>query len=60
VLEREARFRNDLPLAWAVATKEQRILARLLLGEIPIKDDWVAAVQPRPSFLPFFNLDSQV
>ena len=56
VLDRAAAFLNDVSSAWAVASDEQRnTLARLLLEEIRMKDDWVLAVQPQPSFAPFFT-----
>ncbi len=59
-LARAAAFLADLPAAWAAATQEQRnALARLLFEEVRIKDEWVAAVQPQPTFAPFFALDCQ-
>ncbi len=59
-LGRAAAFLNDVSSAWAVASDEQcNTLARLLFEEIRVKDDWVIAVQPQPSFAPFFNLDCQ-
>jgi hypothetical protein len=60
VLERAAAFLGDVPAAWRAATDEQRnALARLLFSEVRIKDDWVVAVGPQPSFAPFFDLDCQ-
>jgi hypothetical protein len=60
-LERAAAFLEDLPAAWRAATDAQRnALARLLFSEVRIKDDWVVAVKPQPSFTPFFDLDHQV
>jgi hypothetical protein len=32
----------------------------MLFVQIRIKDDWVAAVEPQPSFAPFFRWDCQV
>ncbi len=59
-LERAAAFLGDLPAAWRAADDEQRnALARLLFQEVRIKDDWVVAVVPQPSFAPFFDLDCQ-
>ena len=59
-LERTATFLADLPDAWAVAAPEQRnALARLLFAQVRIKDEWVVAVEPQPTFAPFFALDCQ-
>src|SRR5215213_8343051 len=59
-LERAAEFLGDVPAAWRAATDAQRnALARLLFSEVRIKDDWVVAVGPQPSFAPFFDLDCQ-
>ncbi len=59
-LERAAAFLADLPAAWAAANQEQRnALARLLFEEVRIKDEWVAAMRPQPTFAPFFALDCQ-
>ena len=59
-LERSAGFLADLPAAWHAATDEQRnSLARLLFEEVRIKDEWVAAVKPQPTFASFFDLDCQ-
>jgi hypothetical protein len=56
VLARAAAFLNDLPAAWRAADGAQRnALARMLFAQIRIKDDWVAAVEPQPSFAPFFT-----
>jgi hypothetical protein len=52
---------SDLPAAWRAADDAQRnALARMLFVQVRIKDDWVAAVEPQPSFAPFFNWDCQV
>jgi hypothetical protein len=32
----------------------------MLFAQIRINDDWVAAVEPQPSFAPFFSWDCQV
>jgi site-specific DNA recombinase len=59
-LERAAAFLTDLPAAWASADQEQRnMLARLLFEEIHVKDKWVVAVKPQPTFVGFFGLDCQ-
>ncbi len=59
-LQRAAAFLMDLPEAWRAADDVQRnALARLLFEEVRIKDDWVVAVVPQPSFAPFFDLDHQ-
>ena len=59
-LERAAAFLADLPAAWRAADDAQRnALARLLFQEVRVKDDWVAAVVPQPSFAPFFDWDCQ-
>ncbi len=59
-LERAANFLADLPTAWHAASDEQRnALARLLFEEVRIKNEWVAAVKPQPTFAPFFDLDCQ-
>ncbi len=59
-LERAAAFLVDLPGAWRAADDAQRnALARLLFKEVRIKDDWVVAVVPQPSFAPFFEWDCQ-
>lgn len=60
VLERAAAFLGDVPAAWMAATDGQRNApAWLLFREVRIKDDWVVAVGPQPSFAPFFELDCQ-
>ena len=59
-LARAAEFLGNLPAAWQAAEEAQRnALARLLFHEVRIKDDWVVAVGPQPSFAPFFELDCQ-
>jgi site-specific DNA recombinase len=59
-LERAAAFLADLGAAWEAATDQQRnALARMLFEEVRIKDEWVAAVKPQPTFAPFFDLDCQ-
>jgi hypothetical protein len=61
VLARAAAFLSDLPAARRAADGAQRnALARMLFAQIRIKDDWVAAVEPQPSFAPFFSWDCQV
>jgi hypothetical protein len=61
ILAQAAAFLTDLPAAWHVADDAQRnALARLLFVQVRIKDDWVAAVEPQPSFAPFFSWDCQV
>jgi hypothetical protein len=60
VMDRAAKFLNDEPSAWAAASNEQRnAFARLLFEDVRIKDDWVRAIQPQPSFMPFFKLEYQ-
>jgi hypothetical protein len=61
VLARAAAFLSDLPAAWRAADGAQcNALARMLFASIRIKDDWVEAVEPQPSFAPFFSWDCQV
>ena len=61
ILAQAAAFLSDLPAAWRAADDAQRnALARMLFVQIRIKDDWVAAVEPQPSFAPFFSWDCQV
>ena len=61
ILAQAAAFLSDLPAAWRAADDAQRnALARMLFVQIRIKDDWVAAVEPQPSFAPFFTWDCQV
>jgi hypothetical protein len=61
VLARAGAFLSDLPAAWRVADGAQRnALSRMLFAQIRIKVDWVAAVEPQPSFAPFFTWDRQV
>ena len=60
-LERAATFLGDVSAAWIASTDEQKnSLARLMYEEIHVKDSWVVAVKPQPSFSPFFDLDCQV
>ncbi len=60
ILDHAAKFLSDLPAAWRAADDAQRnALARMLFVQVRIKDNWVAAVEPQPSFAPFFNLDCQ-
>jgi DNA invertase Pin-like site-specific DNA recombinase len=59
-LERAAAFLVDLPGAGRAADDVQRnALARLLFKEVRLKDEWVVAVLPQPSFAPFFDWDCQ-
>src|SRR5918996_5923341 len=59
-MARAAAFLIDLPAAWRVAVAAQwNALAKMLFAQIHIKDHWVAAVEPQPSFAPFFNWDCQ-
>ncbi|HEX5502869.1 MAG TPA: hypothetical protein VFW96_09610 [Thermomicrobiales bacterium] len=59
-LERAAVFLADLPATWAATSQEQRnALARLHFKEVRIKNEWVVAVEPQPTFAPFFALDCQ-
>jgi DNA invertase Pin-like site-specific DNA recombinase len=61
ILAKAAAFLSDLPAAWRAADDAQRnALARMLFVQIRIKDEWVAAVEPQPSFAPFFSWDCQV
>jgi site-specific DNA recombinase len=61
ILAQAAAFLSDLPAAWRAADDTQRnALARMLFVQIRIKGDWVAAVEPQPSFAPFFHWDCQV
>jgi hypothetical protein len=61
VLARAAAVLSDLPAGWRAADGAQRnALARMLFAQIRIKDDWVAAVEPQPSFASFFQWDCQV
>ena len=61
ILGQAAAFLSDLPAAWRAADGAQRnALARMLFVQVRIKDDWVAAVEPQPSFAPFFSWDCQV
>jgi hypothetical protein len=61
ILAQAAAFLSDLPAAWRAADDAQRnALARMLFVQIRIKDDWVVAVEPQPSFAPFFHWDCQV
>jgi site-specific DNA recombinase len=58
ILAQAAAFLSDLPAAWRAANDAQRsALARMLFVQVRIKDDWVAAVEPQPSFAPFFSWD---
>jgi len=60
-LDRAAAYLKDLPAAWHAASDAQRnALARLLYEEVHIRDEWVAAVKPQPTFAAFFNLDCQM
>jgi hypothetical protein len=60
-LDKAAAYLKDLPAAWHAATDTQRnALARLLYEEVHIRDEWVAAVKPPPTFASFFNLDCQM
>jgi len=45
--------------AFVLATLAAKPPARLLFEEVHIKDEWVAAVKPQPTFAPFFALDCQ-
>ncbi len=57
ILEQAAAFLSDLPAAWRAADDAQRnALARMLFAQVRIKDDWVVAVEPQPSFAPFFDV----
>jgi hypothetical protein len=61
ILAQAAAFLTDLPAAWRAANDAQRnALARMLYVQVLIKDDRVAAVEPQPSFAPFFSWDCQV
>jgi hypothetical protein len=61
ILAQAAAFLTDLPAAWRAANDAQRnALARMLYVQVRIKDDRVAAVEPQPSFAPFFSWDCQV
>src|SRR5215211_8778766 len=61
ILAQAAAFLSDLPAAWRAADDAQwNALTRMLFVQIRIKDDWVAAVEPQPSFAPFFSYDCQV
>src|SRR5215207_6020276 len=61
VLAQAASFLCDQPAAWRAADDAQRIaLARMVFVQVRIKDDWVAAVEPQPSFTPFFRWDCHV
>jgi hypothetical protein len=58
---RTAAFLGDLREAWRTADDAQRdALTRMLFVQVRIKVDWVAAVEPQPSFAPFFSWDCQV
>jgi hypothetical protein len=60
VLEQAEAFLDDLPAAGRAADGAQRnALARMLFAQVRIKDDWVVAVEPQPSFAPFFDWDCQ-
>jgi hypothetical protein len=60
ILVQTNAFLTELPAAWRKADSARRnALARMLVAEIQIKDHWVAAVEPQPSFAPFFNWDCQ-
>jgi hypothetical protein len=61
ILVQAAAFLSDLSPAWRAADDAQRnVHARMLFVQIRIKDNWVAAVEPEPSFAPFFSWDCQV
>jgi site-specific DNA recombinase len=60
ILAQAATFLSDLPAAWRAADNAQRnALARMLFVQIRVNDDWVVAVEPQPSFAPFFSWDCQ-
>jgi len=59
-LERAATLLADIPTLWASADQAQKnALARMLFAEIHVKDAWIVAVKPQPTFAPFFTLDCQ-
>jgi hypothetical protein len=61
VLAQAASYLCDQPAAWRAADDAQRnALARMVFVQVRIKDDWVAAVEPQPSFTPSFRWDCHV